>query len=159
MCSAHLPLFRNCRLCSTFSACGLGLDIWRQCVTDSDFYELLEVAREKRGSEADAAMREGQIVNASEGRSALHTAQRDPVLWVRPITRKCRMRSNTCARLPTTCAQDADAVVGATRSPTSSTWASAVRRSDPRPSITRCPKLISDFRLGNGREFLGIEAI
>ena len=63
-----------------FSACGLTLDIGRQRMTEADFNSLLEIAREKGVLGANAAMREGQIVNASEGRAALHTALRDPAV-------------------------------------------------------------------------------
>lgn len=63
---------------TVFSACGLTLDIGRQRMTGGDFQTLLELAREKGVLGANAAMREGQIVNSTEGRAALHTALRDP---------------------------------------------------------------------------------
>lgn len=71
------PFLRDSLARTTFSACGLTLDIGRQRLTETDLRGLLETAREKGVLGANAAMREGQIVNASEGRSALHTALRD----------------------------------------------------------------------------------
>ena len=71
------PFLRDSLARTTFSACGLTLDIGRQRLTETALRGLLETAREKGVLGANAAMREGQIVNAGEGRSALHTALRD----------------------------------------------------------------------------------
>lgn len=76
--SVSLPLLSDSLPHTTFSACGLTIDIGRQRMTKDDLSNLLEVAFEKKVLNANTAMREGQIVNASEGRAALHTALRDP---------------------------------------------------------------------------------
>lgn len=75
-----VPFLRETLARTSFSACGLTLDIGRQRMTEDDLQWLFEVAREKGVLEANAAMREGQIVNVSEGRAALHTALRDPTV-------------------------------------------------------------------------------
>ena len=80
MASNTVPFLRDTLSRTTFPACGLTLDIGRQRMTEADFNSLLEIAREKGVLGANAAMREGQIVNASEGRAALHTALRDPAV-------------------------------------------------------------------------------
>ena len=80
MASNTVPFLRDTLSRTTFPACGLKLDIGRQRMTEADFNSLLEIAREKGVLGANAAMREGQIVNASEGRAALHTALRDPAV-------------------------------------------------------------------------------
>ena len=76
--STCLPLLRDSLPCTTFSSCGLTLDIGRQRMTKDDLHDLFEIAREKGVLRANAAMREGQTINASERRAALHTALRDP---------------------------------------------------------------------------------
>lgn len=78
MSSVCLPLLCDSLPITTFSACGLTLDIGRQRMTKNDLSNLFEIALEKKVLDANAAMRNGQIVNASEGRAALHTALRDP---------------------------------------------------------------------------------
>ena len=100
MASNTVPFLRDTLSRTTFPACGLTLDIGRQRMTEADFNSLLEIAREKGVLGANAAMREGQIVN----------------VWGRLFTRKCRRRSNICAPLPTTFARDAVVVAEATRS-------------------------------------------
>ena len=84
MASNTVPFLRDTLSRTTFPACGLTLDIGRQRMTEADFNSLLEIAREKGVLGANAAMREGQIVNASEGRAALHTALRDPAVGAPP---------------------------------------------------------------------------
>ena len=56
------PFLRDSLARTTFSACGLTLDIGRQRLTETDLRGLLETAREKGVLGANAAMREGQIV-------------------------------------------------------------------------------------------------
>ena len=103
--SSNVPFLRDSLSRTAFSACGLTLDIGRQRMQESDLHALLELARERGVLGANAAMREGQIVNASEGRAALHTALRDPAVGA-PFHK------------PTTFARDGAAVAEATRSPT-----------------------------------------
>lgn len=78
MTSSSVPFLRDTLSKITYSACGLTLDIGRQRMSESDLRDLLGIAREKGVLGTNAAMREGQVVNTSEGRPALHTALRDP---------------------------------------------------------------------------------
>lgn len=59
------------------SACGIHLNVGRQRIDDKEFRSLLELAEEKQVLQANRAMQRGDVVNKSEGRSALHTALRD----------------------------------------------------------------------------------
>lgn len=58
------------------SACGLTLNISRQRLTDSQFQSLLEEAHQAGVLEAQQKMVNGEVVNASENRQALHTSLR-----------------------------------------------------------------------------------
>ena len=58
------------------SACGLTLNIGRQRLTDSQFQSLLEKAHQAGVLEAQQKMVNGEVVNASENRQALHTSLR-----------------------------------------------------------------------------------
>lgn len=58
------------------SACGLTLNIGRQRLTDSQFQSLLEKARQAGVLEAQQKMVNGEVVNGSEHRQALHTSLR-----------------------------------------------------------------------------------
>ena len=58
------------------SACGLTLNIGRQRLTDSQFQSLIEKAHQAGVLEAQQKMVNGEVVNASENRQALHTSLR-----------------------------------------------------------------------------------
>ena len=58
------------------NACGLTLNIGRQRLTDSQFQSLLEKAHQAGVLEAQQKMVNGEVVNASENRQALHTSLR-----------------------------------------------------------------------------------
>ena len=72
-----LPFLRDSAEERAFAtACGIRLDISRQRLSASDFDRLLEVAEKKGLKAAFARMVQGDIVNLSEGRAALHTSIR-----------------------------------------------------------------------------------
>ncbi|WP_251570875.1 glucose-6-phosphate isomerase [Parasutterella muris] len=60
------------------SACGITLDLGRQRISQKELLGLIDFVKEKRMIESFNEMRQGKIVNPSEGRSALHTSLRDP---------------------------------------------------------------------------------
>ena len=62
----------NCEL----TTCGLTLNIGRQRLSDSEYESLLNKARELKLLDAQRKMVEGDFVNASEKRQALHTSLR-----------------------------------------------------------------------------------
>ena len=61
------------------SCCGLFLDYSKNLVTDETLALLVELAREAGIEQATHAMFEGERINASENRPALHTALRRPM--------------------------------------------------------------------------------
>jgi glucose-6-phosphate isomerase len=63
----------------SLSACGLFLDYSKNLITAETRDLLVELANEVKLSEAIKAMFDGEILNASEGRPALHTALRRPI--------------------------------------------------------------------------------
>ena len=73
-----VPFLRDTLENTTYSACGLTVDIGRQRMTADDLAGLFELAKDKGVLAAAKDMREGKLVNVSEGRAALHTALRDP---------------------------------------------------------------------------------
>ncbi len=73
-----VPFLRDFTTDTAKSVCGLTVDVGRQRMTTDDLAGLYALARERGVLEQNAAMRRGEIVNASEGRAALHTALRDP---------------------------------------------------------------------------------
>lgn len=66
---------------STFSmeSCGLFLDYSKNLITQETMTQLIQLAREAGLSAATEAMFEGQSINGSEQRPALHTALRRPM--------------------------------------------------------------------------------
>ena len=62
----------NCEL----SACGLKLNIGRQRLTEAEFESLLQKAKDCGLLERQIKMMQGEVVNASENRQALHTSLR-----------------------------------------------------------------------------------
>ena len=78
MTQSKVPFLRDTSEQTVYSACGLQLDIGRQRMTRDDLQGLFDLAREKGVLQAEQAMREGAVVNVSEGRAALHTTLRDP---------------------------------------------------------------------------------
>lgn len=75
--SALLPFLRDSAGAQTlFAACGIKLDISRQRLTAEDLASLCRCARERGVEREFARMMSGEIVNASEGRAALHTSLR-----------------------------------------------------------------------------------
>ncbi|WP_426153616.1 glucose-6-phosphate isomerase [Pseudomonas sp. DC3000-4b1] len=63
----------------SLSACGLFLDYSKNLITQETQDLLVALANEVKLSEAIKAMFAGEILNASEGRPALHTALRRPI--------------------------------------------------------------------------------
>ncbi|WP_263264440.1 glucose-6-phosphate isomerase [Pseudomonas sp. RIT-PI-S] len=63
----------------SLSACGLFLDYSKNLITKDTRNLLVQLANEVKLSEAIKAMFDGEILNASEGRPALHTALRRPI--------------------------------------------------------------------------------
>jgi glucose-6-phosphate isomerase len=63
----------------SLSACGLFLDYSKNLITQETQDLLVSLATEVKLSEAIKAMFAGEILNASEGRPALHTALRRPI--------------------------------------------------------------------------------
>ncbi|WP_040259368.1 glucose-6-phosphate isomerase [Pseudomonas massiliensis] len=63
----------------SLSACGLFLDYSKNLITQETQDLLVSLANEVKLSEAIKAMFAGEILNASEGRPALHTALRRPI--------------------------------------------------------------------------------
>jgi glucose-6-phosphate isomerase len=63
----------------SLSSCGLFLDYSKNLITDTTLALLVSLAREAGLEQATHAMMEGELVNASEKRPALHTALRRPV--------------------------------------------------------------------------------
>jgi glucose-6-phosphate isomerase len=63
----------------SLSACGLFLDYSKNLITTETRELLVQLADEVKLSEAIKAMFAGEILNASEGRPALHTALRRPI--------------------------------------------------------------------------------
>ena len=63
----------------SLSACGLFLDYSKNLITSETRDLLVQLANEVKLSEAIKAMFAGEILNASEGRPALHTALRRPI--------------------------------------------------------------------------------
>ena len=63
----------------TLSSCGLFLDYSKNLITDETRDLLVDLANEVDLKGAIKSLFEGEIVNASEGRPALHTALRRPV--------------------------------------------------------------------------------
>ncbi|MCD8339053.1 MAG: glucose-6-phosphate isomerase [Burkholderiales bacterium] len=59
-------------------ACGLTLDISRQRITKEQLSELRQRSQESKIFEHQRAMAEGEVVNPSEKRAALHTLLREP---------------------------------------------------------------------------------
>lgn len=78
MTQSTVALLRETAQKTVYSACGLQIDIGRQRMTQTDLKDLFDVARQKGVLNVAQAMREGAVVNVSEGRAALHTALRDP---------------------------------------------------------------------------------
>ena len=62
----------NCEL----SACGLKLNIGRQRLTETEFESLLQKAKDCGLLDRQIKMMQGEVVNASENRQALHTSLR-----------------------------------------------------------------------------------
>lgn len=72
-----LPFLRDSAGVNTSAtACGIRLDISRQRLSADDFKRLLELAESKGLLDAFKRMVQGEVVNASEGRAALHTSLR-----------------------------------------------------------------------------------
>lgn len=72
-----LPFLRDSEgVSTTFTACGLRLDIARQRLTGEDLNRLVEHCRARGVAEAHQRMVSGEIVNVSEQRAALHTSLR-----------------------------------------------------------------------------------
>lgn len=72
-----LPFLRDSKgVSTTFTACGLRLDIARQRLTGEDLNRLVEHCRARGVAEAHQRMVSGEIVNVSEQRAALHTSLR-----------------------------------------------------------------------------------
>ncbi|WP_095109527.1 glucose-6-phosphate isomerase [Pseudomonas sp. Irchel 3E20] len=63
----------------TLSSCGLLLDYSKNLITTQTRERLVTLANEVKLKDAIKALFEGEIVNSSEGRPALHTALRRPV--------------------------------------------------------------------------------
>lgn len=78
MTKTSVPFLRDTYSECVYSACGLTIDIGRQRLTRDDLTGLFELARSCGVLQAEEAMRDGAIVNPSEGRAALHTTLRDP---------------------------------------------------------------------------------
>ena len=60
------------------SACGITLDVGRQRISQKELLDLIDFVKEKKLIESFNEMRQGKVVNPTEGRSALHTSLRDP---------------------------------------------------------------------------------
>lgn len=73
---SSIPFFSNTRSNCLLSDCGLTLDIGRQRLTESDYLQLLDKARECDLLGRQVAMVKGEEVNGSEHRQALHTSLR-----------------------------------------------------------------------------------
>ena len=104
---APAPFLRDYTSETKRSVCGLTIDVGRQRMTSDDLAGLYDLARDKGVLEANAAMRRGEIVNASESRGSM-----------RRFTPRSSARLSASACLPTWSAAAATAAAAATRSPT-----------------------------------------
>lgn len=71
-----LPCLRDGDGVTAFEACGLRVDFSRQRLTQDDLARLVDFANGLGLMEAHHAMVQGEIVNKSENRAALHTSLR-----------------------------------------------------------------------------------